>query len=64
MLVASDSSFSLAAAVLSHGLVLARRGWKRFPDGATKGMLHPMLSRDDGSFDPSGALRHWVQVSK
>lgn len=59
VLVASDSSFSLAAAVLSRGLVLARLGWKRFPRGATAGMLHPLRVSDDGSIDAETAMRAW-----
>ena len=59
VLVASDSSFSLAAAVLSHGLVLHRKGWKRFPAAATAGMLHPIALDDDGALDCDEAMGHW-----
>ena len=37
VLIASDSSFSLIAAVLSRGLVLSRAGWRRFPHAARAG---------------------------
>ena len=60
VLIASDSSFSLAAAVLSSGLVLIRDGWKRFPDGARQGMLHALSLDDDGGFDPAEAARHFL----
>ena len=64
VLVASDSSFSLVAAVLSRGLVLARAGWRRFAPAARAGMLHAVTLRDDGSFDCDEAARLWAAASK
>ena len=60
VLIASDSSFSLIAAVLSRGLVLIRDGWRRFPQGARDGMLHAMTIRDNGAFDCGQAARRWA----
>ena len=62
ILIASDSSFSLVAAVLSRGLVLSRAGWKRFAPGATSGMLRPLALRDDGAFDCAAAARLWREA--
>ena len=59
VLIASDSSFSLAAAVLSNGLVLARDGWKRFPDGARRGMRHAITIGDNGDLDAAEGIRAW-----
>ena len=56
VLIASDSSFSLAAAVLSSGLVLSRAGWKRFPRGARQGMRHAIELDADGGFEPAEAI--------
>ena len=56
---ASDSSFSLLAAVLSKGLVLSRSGWRRFSSGATDGMLHHVSLSDEGSFDCGKAAALW-----
>ena len=56
VLIASDSSFSLAAAVLSSGLVLSRAGWKRFPRGARQGMRHAIELDADGGFEPADAI--------
>jgi hypothetical protein len=56
-LIASDSSFSLVAAVLSRGLVFSRDGWKRFSAGARSGMLRPITLTDDGAFDCAEAAR-------
>lgn len=61
-LIASDSSFSLIAAVLSRGLVLSRGGWKRFGSGATSGMLHHLALEDDGSFDCRQATTLWRAI--
>ena len=63
VLIASDSSFSLAAAVLSHGLVLHRDGWKRFAPAATSGMLHAVTLDDDGGLDCAAALPHWREAA-
>ncbi len=61
VLIASDSSFSLAAAVLSSGLVLSRAGWKRFPSGARQGMLHSLELDADGGFEPAEAMARWAR---
>ena len=58
-LVASDSSFSLAAAVLSSGLVLSMERWKRFTRGATAGIRFPLALASDGSFDCAEGARQW-----
>jgi hypothetical protein len=59
-LIASDSSFSLVAGVLSRGLVISRRGWRRFPPDARAGILHSVLADDDGRFACDEALAHWA----
>ena len=64
MLIASDSSFSLLAAVLSRGVVLAREGWRRFPRAARDGMLHAMTIRDDGGFDCDEAAGLWAAARR
>ena len=61
-LIASDSSFSLLAAVLSRGIVLSREGWKRFAESASRGMLRHLRLSDDGSFDCAEAARLWGQA--
>ena len=64
VLIASDSSFSLIAAVLSRGLVLARDGWRRFANEARAGMLHAMPIRDDGGFDCGRAAKLWAAAAR
>ena len=59
VLIASDSSFSLIAAILSHGLVLSRSGWKRFGKEARAGMVNPLTLSDDGGFDCADAAALW-----
>ena len=61
-LIASDSSFSLLAAVLSRGMVLSRGGWKRFAEGASRGLLRHLRVSDDGSFDCAEATRLWDEA--
>ena len=63
-LIASDSSFSLLAAVLSRGLVLSMRRWKRFPPSATRGMRFPLELEPDGRFDCTAGLRLWRRSRK
>ena len=58
-LVASDSSFSLLAAVLSRGLVLSMRSWKRFPESARRGLRFPLTTEPDGRFDCAEASQMW-----
>ena len=64
VLIASDSSFSLVAAVLSNGLVLSRGGWRRFAPAAREGMVQSMTVRDDGGFECEEAMRHWASVKR
>ena len=59
VLVASDSSFSLLAAVLSRGLVLSMRSWKRFPESARRGLRFPLTTEPDGRFDCAEASQMW-----
>ena len=59
VLIASDSSFSLLAAVLSHGLVLVRQGWRRFAPGALAGVLHPVTLTENGAFNCADAMQHF-----
>ena len=59
VLIASDSSFSLAAGVLSHGLVLSMESWKRFPDEARRGIRFPLALTADGEFECSSLLHLW-----
>ena len=61
VLVASDSSFSLLAAVLSRGLVLSMRSWKRFPESARRGLRFPLTTEPDGRFDCASASQMWNQ---
>jgi hypothetical protein len=59
-LVASDSSFSLLAGVLSRGLVLSMRKWKRFPESARRGLRFALTTEPDGRFDCAQALEMWT----
>ena len=65
VLIASDSSFSLAAAVLSRGIVLSMGKWRRFPPVATAGIAHPLALRADGTLsDCAAAAAAWRQLQR
>ena len=64
VLIASDSSFSLSAAILSSGLILGMEKWKRFALSARDGMRFSLGLRQDGSFDCTTGLQQWRVVPK
>ncbi|KAL1524606.1 hypothetical protein AB1Y20_019495 [Prymnesium parvum] len=61
-LIASDSSFSLSAGVMSTGVVLSMRKWRRFPSGARGGLRFPITTEPDGSFDCVLGVRQWMRA--
>ena len=63
-LIASDSSFSLAASVLSSGVVLSMRKWRRFSGVGGGGLRFPLPTEPDGSFDCADGVRQWAQAAR
>ena len=49
---------------MHSGLVLSRKGWKRFPPSATRGVRFPLEVAADGRFDCVAGLRMWRRARR